>query len=77
MNHPDDKQKNQHRLAGTAIDILSGLSTCDPKRLAIYFTKHSSPNADGDKEYQHIVPEGLAAARRKGPGSILGRLRPT
>jgi hypothetical protein len=29
----------------------------DPKRLAVYFTKHSWPKTLGDKEYQHIVPE--------------------
>ncbi len=52
--------------AGTAIDILNRLRACDPKRLAIYFTNHSSPNQLGDKEYQHIVPE---AWRRSGHGS--------
>lgn len=55
--HPDPKQRKRHLLAGTAVDILNGLRACDPKRLAIYFTKHSSPNKLGDKEYQHIVPE--------------------
>lgn len=41
------------------------------KRLAIYFTKHSSPNIDGDKEYQHIVPE-LWRQPGKGPGRFWG-----
>ncbi|WP_245831455.1 rolling circle replication-associated protein [Mycobacterium terramassiliense] len=54
--HPDPEQRARHLLAGTAVDILNGLRACDPKRLAIYFTKHSSPNQQGDKEYQHIVP---------------------
>jgi hypothetical protein len=63
--HPDPEQRARHLLAGTAIDILNGLRACDPKRLAIYFTKHSSPNQLGDKEYQHIVPE---AWRRPGHG---------
>lgn len=36
---------------------MKGLQARDPKRLAIYFTKHSSPNMDGAKEYQHNVPE--------------------
>jgi hypothetical protein len=57
VDHPDAEQKARHRLAGTAIDVRNGLKACDPKRLAIYFTKHSSPNLNGDKEYQHIVPE--------------------
>lgn len=57
VDHPDAEQKARHLLAGTAIDVRNGLKACDPKRLAIYFTKHSSPNPDGDKEYQNIVPE--------------------
>jgi hypothetical protein len=51
--HPTPEQRASHLLAGTAVDILNGLRACDPKRLAIYFTKHSSPNQLGDKEYQH------------------------
>ena len=50
VDHPDLEQKARHRLAGTAIDVRNGLKACDPKRLAIYFTKHSSPNLHGDKE---------------------------
>lgn len=69
--HPDPVQRARHLLAGTAVDVLNGLRACDPKRLAIYFTKHSSPNRVGDKEYQHIVPD----AWRKpghGPGRFWG-----
>jgi hypothetical protein len=69
--HPDPEQRARHLLAGTAVDVLNGLRACDPKRLAIYFTKHSSPNREGDKEYQHIVPD----AWRKpghGPGRFWG-----
>ncbi len=58
-------------LAGTGIDILNGLRACDPKRLAIYFTKHSSPNTLGDKEYQHVVPE-LWQQPGRGPGRFWG-----
>jgi len=47
------------------------LKACDPKRLAIYFTKHSSPNMEGDKEYQHIVPEPWRQPGR-GPGRFWG-----
>nr|WP_074355099.1 hypothetical protein [Mycobacteroides abscessus] len=71
VDHPDTEQKMRHRLAGTAIDILSGLRACDPKRLAIYFTKHSSPNTLGAKEYQHIVPESWRKPG-KGPGRFWG-----
>ncbi|UQB93077.1 hypothetical protein KN252_003520 [Mycobacterium intracellulare] len=69
--HPDAEQRVRHLLAGTAIDILNGLRACDPKRLAIYFTKHSSPNLDGDKEYQHVVPE-LWQQPGRGPGRFWG-----
>jgi len=71
VDHPDPVQKARHRLAGTAIDVRNGLKACDPKRLAIYFTKHSSPNLDGDKEYQHIVPEQWRQPGR-GPGRFWG-----
>ncbi|MEB3064444.1 hypothetical protein K6T84_16885 [Mycolicibacter sp. MYC101] len=69
--HPDLEQKARHRLAGTAIDVRNGLKACDPKRLAIYFTKHSSPNVDGNKEYQHVVPE-LWRRPGRGPGRFWG-----
>ncbi|WP_202910282.1 rolling circle replication-associated protein [Mycobacteroides abscessus] len=71
VDHPDAEQKARHRLAGTAIDVRNGLKACDPKRLAIYFTKHSSPNMHGDKEYQHIVPE-LWQQPGHGPGRFWG-----
>jgi hypothetical protein len=71
VNHPDAEQKARHRLAGTAIDVRNGLKACDPKRLAIYFTKHSSPHLQGDKEYQHIVPE-LWQQPGRGPGRFWG-----
>ena len=71
VDHPDPVQKARHRLAGTAIDVRNGLRSCDPKRLAIYFTKHSSPNLHGDKEYQHIVP-GLWQQPGRGPGRFWG-----
>jgi hypothetical protein len=69
--HPDPEQRARHLLAGTAIDILNGLRACDPKRLAIYFTKHSSPNKWGDKEYQHIVPEAWRQSGHR-PGRFWG-----
>jgi hypothetical protein len=69
--HPDPEQRSRHLLAGTAVDILNGLRACDPKRLAIYFTKHSSPNQLGDKEYQHIVPQAWREPGN-GPGRFWG-----
>lgn len=71
VDHPDPEQKARHRLAGTAIDVRNGLRACDPKRLAIYFTKHSSPNMAGAKEYQHVVPE-LWRHPGRGPGRFWG-----
>lgn len=71
VDHPDAEQRARHKLAGTAIDVCNGLKACDPKRLAIYFTKHSSPNLHGDKEYQHIVPE-LWRQPGRGPGRFWG-----
>jgi hypothetical protein len=71
VDHPGTEQKARHRLAGTAVDVRNGLRACDPKRLAIYFTKHSSPNLHGDKEYQHIVPE-LWRQPGHGPGRFWG-----
>ncbi|WP_242670266.1 rolling circle replication-associated protein [Mycobacterium decipiens] len=71
VGHPDAEQRARHMLAGTAVDILNGLRACDPKRLAIYFTKHSSPNTQGDKEYQHIIPEAWRRQGR-GPGRFWG-----
>ncbi|MDV3265292.1 rolling circle replication-associated protein [Mycobacterium avium] len=71
VDHPDAEHKARHRLAGTAIDVRNGLKACDPKRLAIYFTKHSSPNMHGDKEYQHAVPE-LWRQPGRGPGRFWG-----
>lgn len=71
VDHADPVQKARHRLAGTAIDVRSGLRACDSKRLAIYFTKHSSPNVHGNKEYQHVVPE-LWQQPGRGPGRFWG-----
>ncbi len=69
--HPDPEQRARHVCAGTAVDILNGLRACDPKRLAIYFTKHSSPNQLSDKEYQHIVPQAWQQPGH-GPGRFWG-----
>lgn len=47
------EQKRRHLLAGTGVDFREGERMRDPKRLAVYFTKHGSYGA---KEYQNQVP---------------------
>ena len=54
VNHPDPVERAKHRAAGTGIDYREGLKARDPKRLAVYFSKHGG--AAGGKEYQHEVP---------------------
>jgi hypothetical protein len=56
VGHPDAEQRRRHRLAGTRVDVMAGMKASDPKRLAVYFGKHSSPGQMGPKEYQHVVP---------------------
>lgn len=72
--HPDPDQYRSHLLAGTAIDWTEGLRATDPKRVAVYFTKHGAASA---KEYQHCVPEPWQAPGH-GPGRFWGywALRP-
>ncbi|MFJ2568632.1 hypothetical protein ACIO02_37950 [Streptomyces sp. NPDC087568] len=48
------EQRRRHQRAGTAVDGDEGERMTDPRRLAIYFTKHGSYGA---KEYQNQVPE--------------------
>lgn len=53
--HPDPGQRAAHIRAGTGVDLPSGLRARDPRRLAVYFSKHSG--AGGMKEYQHRIPK--------------------
>lgn len=64
--HPDPEERARHRAAGTGIDYREGLKARDPKRLAVYFSKHGG--AAGGKEYQHEVP-----AEWQEPGAGPGR----
>jgi hypothetical protein len=57
------------RRAGTGIDYLRGGRCFDPKRAAVYFSKHGG--AAGGKEYQHDVPE-LWQQPGAGPGRFWG-----
>lgn len=56
VNPPDAEEKRKHLLAGTGVDIATGLKATDAKLVAIYFSKHSSPNR-GSKEYQNKPPQ--------------------
>lgn len=51
--HPDPVDRVNHELAGTNVSLGDGLKCSDPKRLAIYFSKHGSYSA---KEYQNRAP---------------------
>lgn len=68
VGHPDPEERRRHRLAGTGIDWNEGLRATDPRRVAVYFTKHGSFAA---KEYQHCVPEAWREPGR-GPGRFWG-----
>ncbi|MEV5322435.1 hypothetical protein AB0K92_33205 [Streptomyces sp. NPDC052687] len=68
VDHPDPEQKRRHILAGTAVDFREGERMRDPRRLAVYFTKHGSFSA---KEYQHRVPEAWSKPGA-GPGRFWG-----
>ena len=53
VDHPDPEERRKHVQAGTGIDYAEGTRNRDPKRLAIYFSKHGS---FGAKEYQNEPP---------------------
>ena len=56
VNHPDPNEYAKHLTAGTGIDYNTGARSTDPKRVAVYFSKHNSPNK-GTKEYQNQPPQ--------------------
>ncbi|WP_433501827.1 rolling circle replication-associated protein (plasmid) [Sphaerimonospora sp. CA-214678] len=68
VDHPDPEEKRRHLLAGTGVDYAESLRAYDPKRVAVYFTKHGAFQA---KEYQHCVPEEWQAPGQ-GPGRFWG-----
>jgi hypothetical protein len=67
--HPDVEERGRHVLAGTGVDHLRGGRCFDPKRAAVYFSKHGG--AGGGKEYQHDVPEAWQV-EGAGPGRFWG-----
>lgn len=66
--HPDPEEFGRHVRAGTGVDWNEGLRSTDPKRVAVYFTKHGAFAA---KEYQHCVPEAWQTPGQ-GPGRFWG-----
>jgi len=68
VDHPDPIEYANHLAAGTGVDYAEGARLQDPRRAAIYFTKHGSFAA---KEYQNIVPEPWRTPG-DGPGRFWG-----
>lgn len=68
VDHPDAGEYLRHLAAGTGVDWREGLRHRDPKRIAVYFTKHGTFSA---KEYQHRVPAPWQEPGR-GPGRFWG-----
>jgi len=65
VDAPDPAEYARHLAAGTGVDYSEGLRMTDPKRVAVYFTKHGTFSA---KEYQNEVP-----AEWQAPGCGPGR----
>jgi hypothetical protein len=63
-----DTERAKHLRAGTGVDFQEGLRAYDPKRVAVYFTKHGSFAA---KEYQNCVPPEWREPGQ-GPGRFWG-----
>ena len=66
--HPDPEERRRHQLAGTGVDYAAGLRSRDPRRIAVYFSKHGLYAAKG---YQNEVPEEWHEPG-KGPGRFWG-----
>lgn len=68
VDHQDPEEYRRHELAGTGVDYAAGLRSRDPRRIAIYFSKHGAFAA---KAYQNVVPEPWQAPGC-GPGRFWG-----
>jgi hypothetical protein len=68
VGHPDPEERRKHGLAGTGVDYAVGLRSRDPRRIAVYFSKHG---LFGAKEYQNEVPPEWKEPGR-GPGRFWG-----
>lgn len=64
--HPELAVRRAHELAGTGVDFREGLRATDPRRLAVYFSKHGTYEV---KSYQDSPP---AAWSTNGTGRIWG-----
>jgi hypothetical protein len=53
VDPPDPEERRKHLMAGTGVDFADGMRSSDPKRIAVYFTKHGQFRA---KEYQNHPP---------------------
>lgn len=62
VNHPDPVQRAAGLAAGTAVDLYEASKMSDPKRVAVYFTKHGLL---AGKDYQNNPP-----AEWEGTGSV-------
>lgn len=58
VGHADPVERARHLLAGTAVDYSEGAAAADPRRLAVYFSKHGAFAA---KDYQNEPPAEWAA----------------
>jgi len=65
VNHPDEKEKNLHRLAGVGVDKAAEFLVNEPHLVSVYFSKHSSAN-EGVKEYQNQPPDEWVSAGQVG-----------
>ncbi len=63
---PDLDEYQKHLNAGTAVDYAKGSRSTDPKRIVVYFLKHSSPTKNGQKDYQNQPPDFWKAAGSAG-----------
>jgi hypothetical protein len=68
VNHPDPDEYRRHLAAGTGVDYAAGLRSSDPRRIAVYFSKHGLYAAKG---YQNEVPLEWQEPG-KGPGRFWG-----
>jgi hypothetical protein len=62
VGETDPAEYEKHVKAGTAVDYEKGSKSSDPKRIVVYFLKHSSPTVNGQKEYQNQPPDFWKAA---------------
>jgi hypothetical protein len=57
------EDRAKHERAGTAVDFAEGAKYTDPKRLAVYFTRHTAKGSKS-KAYQHQAPDDFGKVGR-------------